>query len=101
MEQLELPFENIDGINEGVSLLLTRIAMFPEEFLVPTDANYEGKWAWVLDPLTQRVKYKDAHVLDMLTDEEVNLLYGKWINIHREDFSNKVKSQLLTGNTTR
>ena len=83
MKQLELPLEDLD------------------EFEIPIDANYEGKWAWVLDPLMQRIQHKDTHILSMLTDEEVNLLYGKWVHIHREDFSNKVKCQLLTTNTTR
>ena len=30
MKQLELPLEDIDEINEGVSLLLARMSMFPE-----------------------------------------------------------------------
>ncbi len=101
MEQLELPIEDANKINEGVSLLVARMSIFPEEFEIPVNANYKSKWSWMLDPLIQRIQNKDTHILPMLTDEEVNLLYDKWIHIHREDFSNKVKRQLLTANTTR
>jgi hypothetical protein len=101
-------------VNKGVEILLNRMDSHPEEFvrqplLVRTGRGATGamRWDWVIESLLRRVENNHTSTFDyrldlpFLSNEEVNILYDKYLRIQGEAFTQRVMSELLKEDRAR
>lgn len=87
-------------INDGVQMLLNRMDSHPEEFMQDLQGS-DTRWDWVLDRIQHRMQQtlegspNAKWVLPFLTDDEVQALYAKYIQINRDLFKQSVMKELL------
>jgi len=80
-------------MNEGVQLMLKRMESHPEEF-------YEnGRWEHITRLVRARVggnkETTNGMDLPFLSDEEVSLLYDKWVSLQGPMFTDSVMRTIL------
>lgn len=100
-------------MNHGIDIVLARMDSHPEEFEVPPNRynmTYprSSKWEWLTDAVCARVEQQSARkavyskgelgrviTMPWLSDEEVELIYTKFVEIQRGAFNKQVMHTLL------
>jgi hypothetical protein len=95
-----------DG-DDGVQILLNRMESHPEEFisnklLISSNSlKSDTRWDWVFQRIvTRKTKHlqgdkTSALILPFLSDEEVDALYARYIELNRDCFKQEVMRVLL------
>ena len=80
---------NTKNMNEGVQIILARIASHPEEFIHTYNVNteYHGRWHNLIDNVNKRVELGNDRILAFLTDEEIKAIYDALREVQRDDFT--------------
>ena len=93
-------------MNKGVEILLARMDSHPQEFERSLDSNIRGRWAWILDPLSDRVlhgRYEGDSIVpfSFLTAEEAEALVGKFLHIQHGFFTKAIMKELFDDSSPR
>ena len=83
---------DIKDMNEGVQMVLARIASHPEEF-VDNESTYSGKWHGVIDGVIRRVEGNNV-ALSFLSDEEIQAIYDALRQARRDAFTASVMRRI-------
>jgi len=92
-------------MNQAVKIILTQMEVHPEDF--ESSYIYEdglrsnsNKWEWMLDRIVNRLERRPEDGLytpfPFLTDEEVQLIYGKFMEIQEGVFTRTVVKTMLS-----
>ena len=88
-------------MNEGVQLMLKRMDSHPEEFAEEYDIYHDSSNRWT--PIMNQVKARlglhgelaNHSALPFLSDDEVSVVYDKWVSIQGPMFTNRVMRNIL------
>ena len=83
---------DVKDMNEGVQMVLARIASHPEEF-VDNESTYSGKWHGVIDGAVRRVEGNNV-ALSFLNDDEVQAIYDALRQARRDAFTASVMRKI-------
>lgn len=92
-------------MNQAVKIILTQMEIHPEDF--ESSYTYEdglrsnsNKWEWMLDRIVNRLERRPEdspyNPFPFLTDEEVQLIYGKFMEIQEGVFTRTVMKTMLS-----
>jgi hypothetical protein len=83
-------------MNRGVEVLLKRMESTPEEF--QNQKSSVIKWGWVIQAVIRRAQSGyPTHTADLpfLPDDEVRMIYDKWLELQAGWFTEEVLKTLL------
>ena len=77
-------------MNEGVQLILKRMDSHPEEF----GQDRYNRWTPIMEQVQRRAGAEPT-ALPFLSDEEVALVYNKWVSIQGPLFTDSVMRAIM------
>ena len=80
-------------MNEGVQLMLKRMDSHPEEF----SQDRYNRWSPIMEQVHRRISPEPtvSPALPFLSDEEVALVYDKWLSIQGPLFTDSVMRAIM------